>query len=115
MRTGRWRVRKFGAGSFPWEVDEWDTELGDWSNRDVCETLPKAHTYAMQQSRTVEVELPEAESAITLSDIQPKISIHRDGAFYANNEPIMALHTSELKPAGEYLMSLHHHYARSKP
>lgn len=59
MSAGTWRVRKIGAGNFPWEVDEWDTTIGDWSNRDVCETLPEAHTYAMRQSRIITVELPK--------------------------------------------------------
>lgn len=123
MSDGRWRVAYQPTMQRRKNIwgEMWEEPARPWLVKKVgrggveCrfETLPEAHAHAMRMSRTVKVELPEVKYAFTLSGIRPEITIYRDGVFSANGEVIMALHSTEYKAAGEYLIALH--YAKERP
>lgn len=110
MSTSRWRVR-CGKGSLLRHFYVYGPNVfkhfTDWH---------EAQAFAMQQSRTVEVELPPADRECNLEDSYVRAIAHEQVVSLvdmADDESIF-VDVYDWRPLGEYLLALHYRNERNK-
>lgn len=111
MTTKRkWRVKKVGKG---WRIGHVYFALDDSFS-----TWEKAYAEAVKRTRTVGVELPAVVGNKCIDpDMSPAMFVEKTPTAYGiflGHRHMVGVAPSELKPLGEYLLSLHYHRERNK-